>query len=140
MKKRKVYKPFSYINQRNVQNFAKTLEEEAHKKESNIIICDRSVLDSIAYIKALGTEKEGEKLYKRMKNWITTYNHFFLLDPVGIVYKMDVIRKEDKHTRNIFHQSFLRLLQDYKLPFTLISGTKKRRVDRIASIIATFNI
>lgn len=138
--KRKVRNPFSYINQYNIQTLAKEFEKQAELQKPDIIICDRSVLDAVVYIKTMGTQKETEKLLKRVRNWLATYSHFFLLDPAEVNYQTDVIRKEDMHVREAFHNSFLDLLQDLMLPYTLISGNEKQRVNKMTDIISSFII
>lgn len=137
---RKVRKPFSYINQSKIQTLAKKLEKKAERQKPDIILCDRSVVDAIAYIKTMGTPLETEKLRERVKDWLTTYSYFFLLNPNGIRYQTDLVRREDKQIREAFHTSFLRLLRDLTLPYTLISGTEKQRLQTITDIISSFHI
>ena len=135
--KRKVRKPFSYFNQRNIQNLARKLEEEAEKKNPDIILCDRSVLDAVAYVNAVGGEVEARRLWQKEKNWLTTYVHFFLLDPEGIPYQTDAIRRERSETREAFHQSFVAILGKVNLPFTLVSGRKDQRLETMIKIITS---
>src|SRR3989338_8572569 len=97
--KRKVRNPFSYINQIQIQSLANEFEKKAEAQKPHIIICDRSVLDAAAYVRMMGTMNDAEKLIRRAKKWFTTYSHFFLLDPKGIPYKTDPIRKEDLKVR-----------------------------------------
>jgi len=139
-KDRNARKPFSYINQRNIQNIAKYFEIDAEKRKSDIILCDRSVFDAVAYVKTNGTEVEVWKLLNRVKEWLKTYSHFFLLDPKGIEYRADSIRKEDKRLREAFHVSFLNLLEQMSLPYTLISGNKEQRLKQMTKIILSFGI
>lgn len=138
--KRKVRKPFSYHNQSQIQTLAKKFEKKAETQKPDIILCDRSVLDAIAYIKTMGTRTEVEKLIKKAKKWLMTYNHFFLLNPIGVHYQIDSVRKEDIQLRKAFHTSFVHLLRDLSLPYTLISGSKKQRINKISDIIYTFDI
>jgi predicted ATPase len=132
-----VSKPFSYFHQSRIQNLAMKLEQQIEKNTPDIIVCDRSVLDAIAYIKAQGTQHETEKLIKKVHTWLSTYTHFFLLDPVGIDYKTDSIRKELAKTRNSFHIAFLEVLQNLALPYTLVSGTELERFNKIEKLINT---
>lgn len=132
---KKVRKPFSYINQRNIQGLAKKFEKKIHRKNPDIIICDRSVLDAVAYVRTLGKDNEWKKLLETVKDWLKTYDHFFLLDPEGVSYKMDKIRKEEEKIRSNFHKSFVRLLSELNLPHTIISGNKKERLEKMMEII-----
>ncbi len=136
--KRKVNNPFSYISQSNIQSLVKKFEQNAQLQEPDMIICDRSVVDSIAYSQAKGTRKDVEKLYDKARKWLVTYDHFFLLDPAGIAYQTDEVRKESAETREAFHQSFLSLLEELMLPYTLISGNKKQRIKKMTEIIRPF--
>lgn len=133
--KRKVRKPFSYINQYNIQSLAKEFEKKAEMQKPDIIICDRSVLDAVAYTHAAGKKQNTKKIFNRIDDWLKTYQHLFLLDPNDIDYKIDSIRKEHKKTREKFHQSFLEILSNSSLPWTLISGTIYERIPKIMNII-----
>lgn len=133
--RKRVRKPFSFKNQNNIQKLAKKFEKKAHKKNPDIIICDRSVLDAVAYVRTLDKNNEWEKLLETVKDWLKTYDHFFLLDPEGVSYKMDKIRKEEEKIRSDFHKSFVRLLSELNLPHTIISGNKKERLEKMMEII-----
>lgn len=134
---RKVKEPFIYFHQSRIQNLAKEFEQRIEKITPDIIVCDRSVVDAIAYIKVQGTQHETEKLIKKAQGWLSTYTHFFLLDPVGIDYKTDLIRKEDAKTRDTFHIAFLEILQKLALPYTLVSGTEHERFNKIEKLISS---
>ncbi len=127
--------PFSYFHQGRIQTIARIQEELIYYKNPNIILTDRSVLDSIAYVKATGGNGFANKLYEKEKKWLSTYTNFFLLDPKGIPYKTDAIRKESKNTREGFHKTFLETLSDFNLPYTLISGSFDTRLKRMLSTI-----
>lgn len=130
-----VRKPFSYKNQRAVQALAKEFEQKAEIDNPDIILCDRSVFDAVAYVHAVGRKEDAEKLYTQVTDWLKTYDHLFLLDPSGVPYKMDEIRKESEEVRQMFHDSFLHLLSLSELPFSLISGNKKQRVNKMLTLI-----
>lgn len=131
----KVRNLFSYKNQRKIQSLAKRFEKKAHMKNPDIIICDRSVLDAVAYVKTKGKRHEWQELLDKVRKWLGTYDHFFLLDPEGVSYRMDKIRREEDKVRMVFHKSFLKLLSDLSLPHTLISGSKKERLEKMMEII-----
>lgn len=133
--RKNVRKPFSSKNQSNIQKLAKRFEKKAHKENPDIIICDRSVLDAVAYVRTFDKTDEWKKLLEKVSDWLKTYDHFFLLDPEGVSYKTDKIRKEEKKIRSAFHKSFVELLSELKLPYTLISGDKKERVEKMLDII-----
>lgn len=126
---------FLSLHQQRIQHIAHSLEKEAHQKDPDIILTDRSVLDAVVYTKAVGDIKGAYKLLKKAAGWLPTYTHLFLLDPTGIHYKTDDIRKENKNTREHFHQTFLDVLASLSYPYSIISGNKKTRVDKMISII-----
>lgn len=132
---KKIRKPFSFVNQGKVQRIAKNFEEKAQKKGFKVILSDRSVLDAVAYVHAMGDKEGSKKLHKRMEEWISTYDHFFLLNPKGIKYQTDEVRREDEQTRNKFHISFVTILENLNMPYTLISGNKKERANKMFKII-----
>lgn len=131
----KTSKPFSYFHQARIQNLARRQEKKAHSKNPNLILCDRSVLDAVAYVVAMNDERKAEKLLKRIESWLKTYTHFFLLDPLGIPYQVDEVRKEDRQTREKFHQAFLAVFSSCVLPYTLISGPDQKRLKKMLEII-----
>lgn len=131
----RVRNPFSFYNQSAVQQLARKLEMDAEKTSPDIILCDRSVFDAVAYVHAVGREEDAKKLYDRMKDWLMTYDHLFLLDPKDVPYKTDAIRKEPEEVRQMFHESFLTLLSNSELPFSVISGKEEKRISAMLTII-----
>lgn len=133
--KNKAKNPFSYFHQNKIQNLAKQQEQTAYKNNADIVLCDRSVIDAIVYVKSVGDKNGSEKLTKKVKEWLLTYTHFFLLDPKDIPYSVDDIRKESKKTRELFHKTFLKILSSIKLPYTLILGNETERLNNMLRII-----
>jgi nicotinamide riboside kinase len=134
--KRSVRNPFSFTHQSRIQALAQEFEKEAQRESPDIILCDRSVLDAIAYVNTMGTKTDVKKLIRNVNDWLATYTNFFLLDPADIEYKTDPIRRESKRVREAFHTSFLDILNELRFPFTIISGSKKRRIRTMISIIS----
>lgn len=127
--------PFTYLHQRQVQTLQKLLEQIAYFKNPHIILTDRSVLDAVAYLKTMGANGHAKNLLIKEKEWLGSYNYFFLLDPKGVPYKTDNIRTEKKSTREAFHKTFTQILAKLKLPHQLISGTEQKRVKTMLKII-----
>lgn len=134
---RKTKNPFSHHHQKNIQFLAKKLERKTLKQFPDIVICDRSVIDAIAYRHAVSKmDKKLQFLIKRIKPWLSSYHHFFLLDPNGVPYKTDNIRQESLNTRMHFHDSFVSVLSMLPISYTLISDlTVEKRVQSIVRII-----
>lgn len=134
---RNARKPFSYFHQNNIQNIAKQFEQNAYKQNPDIIICDRSVLDAVVYVKTADSSEKASRLLDKIISYLATYHHFFLLDPNDVAYIPDKIRKESFQTRSAFHKTFLAMLLMLQLPYTLISGNQVKRLNTIQSIIST---
>ncbi len=131
----KTEEPFSYFHQSRIQTLAHIQEQLVYFKNPNIILCDRSVLDAIAYVQTNGEKNAALKLLEKEKKWLSTYTHFFLLDPKGVPYKNDAIRKESKKTREFFHKTFVEILSTLKLPHTLVSGNPQKRLQTMLDTI-----
>jgi predicted ATPase len=118
-----------------VQSLALQNEEAAHLGNPRVIICDRSVVDAVAYVRGQGDIEGAERLYRRVIGWLPTYHALLLLDPVGVPYETDNIRKEAMEERDRFHETFLAVFREKDIPFELISGTLRQRIRRIEEII-----
>lgn len=127
----RIRKRFSCRTQGMIQELVFQSEKEAHLKEGHIIICDRSVIDPVAYVLASGDKKGAEKLFKKVSRWIATYDKFFLLDPKDVVYCQDEVRQENEKERQKLHEVFLKLFQEKGLKFQLLSGTLEERVIKV---------
>lgn len=129
--------PFAYEHQSNIQSLVKELETLALETNPEVILSDRSVIDAAAYVHSTGDKKGAQKLLSKAEEWIKTYDHIFLLDPVGVSFTHDKIRKEDLETRNKFHESFMMILPTLTSRWTLITGSKKKRLQTMSDIIYT---
>jgi len=127
--------PFSFESQKNIQQLAISLEENALSKNPQIVLCDRAVIDAIVYLNAVGNYNGAKELTNNVKKWIPSYTYFFLLDPHGIPYKKDAIRRESSETRMSFHHSFVSFFSSHTLPYSLITGPKNKRLEDILTII-----
>lgn len=112
-------------------------EKKAHDSGAKIIICDRAVLDPVAYIIEQQNKKEGEKLLKHISHWLPTYTEFLLFNPADVPYQNDEIRKDRFDERQRVHTYFVELFTELHLPYTLISGTFDERIKQIDSILAS---
>ncbi len=131
----KTRKPFSFYHQEKIQKLIQKMEQEASGKKYHLVFCDRSVFDAVPYVASTKDEKSIQILLRRANKWLHTYTHLFLLDPKDIPYQKDEIRKESKYTREKFHKLFQVYLQKVSVPWTIIGGTEKDRLEKISSII-----
>lgn len=63
---------FSVKAQSRIQEFILKREQKIHNQKPKYIICDRSVIDSVVYLKSYGDKKGSEILLKRIRLWLPT--------------------------------------------------------------------
>lgn len=125
---------FSFNDQKNIQNLVMKREREMGSKYK-MILCDRSVLCPIMYTIANGDRKGGEALFERAQLWISSYKHFFLLDPYEVPYTQDSIRRESENFRLKVHEEYLAFLKEKEIQYTLIKGSLEKRINKIKEFI-----
>lgn len=126
---------FSMGVQGKIQALALRNEQIAHKSGASRIICDRSVLDAVAYVRSQGDVHGSRQLLERVRFWIPTYQNLLLLDPADIPYRVDSIRQEGEETRQRFHLAFLGLFQEGGINYELLSGTLVQRISRVNQLL-----
>lgn len=126
---------FSVDAQGQVQALALRNEQDAHQSGASVILCDRSVIDAVVYVRSQGDTKGSEELLKRVEFWLPTYHKFLLLDPADVPYETDDVRQEREEVRQGFHSAFLEFFQDAGIPYELLSGTIEKRITRVNQII-----
>ena len=128
---------FAKDPQGEIQQLALSDEQKAHASGARIITCDRAVIDAVVYVRANGDRQGSEDLLKRVEFWLPTYHKFLLLDPVGVPFVADEVREEDEEKkRQHFHNVFIELFGEKKIPYELVSGTLEERIARIDEILA----
>ena len=127
---------FSAEIQGRVQTLALHNEQEAHASGARVILCDRSVIDAVAYVRANGDKMGSEELLQRIGFWLPTYRKFLLLDIVDIPYVTDDIRREDVNKRQQFHNAFLELFGEKRILYELLGGTVRERMKRVDEILS----
>lgn len=126
---------FSAEAQGQVQALALRSEQDAHNTGARVILCDRSVIDAVVYVRANGDREGADRLLKGVEFWLPTYHRFLLLDPADVPYQIDDVRQEDEQVRQGFHNAFLEFFQESGIPFELLSGTVEERITRVDQII-----
>ncbi|OGH38198.1 MAG: hypothetical protein A3B44_00910 [Candidatus Levybacteria bacterium RIFCSPLOWO2_01_FULL_38_21] len=133
-----VKKRFAKDASEKIQSLMLKREKKAHMSRAKIILCDRSVIDAVVYVKSTGDLEGARELLEKVRFWLPTYYKFFLLDPTDIIYEKDKIRQEDKKVRQALHKAFLEFFQESGIPYELLSGNIKERsakVDKVLGII-----
>src|SRR3989344_6289984 len=108
---------FSADTQGRVQSLALENENVAHVTGAEIILCDRSVIDAVAYVRAHGDAEGANKLLEKVRFWLPTYHNFLLLDPTDVPYETDEVRKEDEQKRQKFHNAFIQFFEETQIPY-----------------------
>jgi len=127
---------FSPPVQKELQGIILGKEQSATEQNPQVIICDRSVLDSPAHLYAMGDEEGTEELLENVQFWLSTYKLILLLDPEGVPFENDEARRESEQTRNRIHQGFIDFFAKYKIPYELLSGSKEERIARVKGLIS----
>ncbi|KKQ67109.1 MAG: hypothetical protein US86_C0001G0036 [Candidatus Daviesbacteria bacterium GW2011_GWA2_38_24] len=122
--------------QGSVQALALQQEQAAHESKAEVILCDRSVIDAVVYVKASGDQEGALELLDRVKFWLPTYNKFLLLNPTDVPYQTDEVRQESEQVRQGFHNAYLEFFEESGIPYELLSGTLEQRVERVDEILS----
>ncbi len=128
---------FAFTAQARIQAQALANEVEAESSWPRLVFCDRSVLDAPVYVAAHGDRVGGLKLLDRIKYWLPTYSRIFIMDPMGVPFKNDAVRKENENTRQHIHETFLEFFTEHGIPYRLLSGTiHERKAAAEASMVS----
>lgn len=128
---------FSIKAQSKIQELILKREQKIHDQKPSIIICDRSVIDSVVYLKSYGDKKSSEVLLERIRLWLPTYSHFFLLSPSGWPYSKDEIRTEDQKKRRKVHLHYVHFFKKNSLPVKMLTGGLAKRLAEIEGYLNT---
>lgn len=131
---------FAVVSQGQVQDLALQQERAAHASGARLILCDRSVLDAVAYVRSTGDKEGADRLLRKVEDWIPTYTGLFLLDPVGIEFVNDDVRQEDPETRQRFHDAFVDLFESEGIRYQLLSGTLSQRAERVDHVVESSGV
>lgn len=142
---REFFQKYPHITERfsqSVQGLLQKLilenETKAERINPQLILCDRSVIDACVYVAACNDRQGAKILFDEISFWLPTYDFFLLLDPIDISYTPDTIRQESSEERETFHREYLQFFQQTKLPFVLIQGNKRERIERINTVLQNF--
>lgn len=119
---------FSFEVQTKILNLVLAYEAKAEKR-ANVILCDRSIIDPIVYMRVLGDKAIAAELLEKVAPHLNNYQKVFLLDPAGVPYQTDTIRNEAEETRQQLHAGFVEFLKERVIPYTLLSGSLHERLN-----------
>ncbi len=131
----KIAARFGRQPQEKIQKLALKLEKEAVKQGTSVILCDRSVIDAVVYVRAYGDKKGSNEMLAKVRDWLPTYDKFYLLDPKGVPYVFDKIRQEDITWRQKLHDAYLDFFKETGIPYEILSGTLEERIEKVRKIL-----
>ncbi|MFH1183401.1 MAG: ATP-binding protein, partial [Candidatus Moraniibacteriota bacterium] len=126
---------FSLAAQRAIIQQIMENEKLAHQKKAEIIICDRSIVDSFVYMHSTGHKNEVDILYQEMSHWVPSYDKIVLFNPHEIPYVQDSVRTESPKKRIELHNAYLEFFEDRKINYALLTGSLEKRLRELAKIL-----
>lgn len=111
--------------------------QQAMEEGKSVILCDRSVLDGVAYATIYGDHEGAEKLLSFAKDHLPSYDGFLICDIKGIRLKRDPIRIETPQFRRRLHRTLIRTYSNQNIPFTLVTGNEEERFKLVNDHIQT---
>ena len=126
---------FSVKHQGAIQDLQMEYEQAAHGSGGEVILCDRSVLDAVAYVRGHDDRKGSEHLLERVSQWIPTYHTIFLLDPKDVPYVVDKERQESPAVRQKNHDAFVELFSEAQIPHQVLVGKLEERIQKVQEIV-----
>lgn len=111
------------------------VEEERAARRGLPVLCDRSVLDGVAYLRNAGRREEAEALFDHIRFWLPTYERFVVCSPEGIPYEQDGVRTEPPEFRDSLYRHLIETFNDYGIEFDLLTGSREERHERIVAIV-----
>ena len=122
--------------QAKIQDKILSREQLAIEAKPEMIITDRSVIDPVVYTEVRGDSKGSDELLARVRFWIPTYTHIFLLDPVDVPHINDKIRHESADKRNEIHKAYMRFFKVNDISYELLSGTLSDRIKKVRGTLS----
>ena len=118
-----------------IQQLALQNEKTAMESGAEVVMCDRSVLDAVAYVRGHGDKVGSAQLLNRVESWLPTYFSILLLDPADVPYQIDDIRQESPGVRLRNHEAFLEVFMQARVKHELLSGTLEERIQKVDAIL-----
>lgn len=112
-----------------------TLFAEATRRGLEFAFLDRCALDAPVYVRSTGDMEGSNRLYTRMRPFLSTYSRLYLLDPSGVPFQQNDIRREGEAQRNLIHETYLEFLAEKGIKYELLSGTEKKRKRTVSEYV-----
>lgn len=108
-----------------------TNENEALGNQPRAVVTDRTVLDPPVYTFSRGKHEDSIKLLERVRFWLPSYTHLYVLDINDIPLVNDGVRYETAERRLEIHEAFLGFFALHEIEYEILSGTLEERLDTI---------
>ncbi|MCW1908770.1 MAG: ATP-binding protein [Candidatus Saccharibacteria bacterium] len=126
---------YGFEAQAAIQQLCLERELAAHSRQPEAIVCDRSVLDVVVCLAAMGDLAGSDELFSRVATWIPSYTAIYLLDPSGIPFANDQVRREDPSVRDRLHQGFIDTFALKGVEYQLLDGDLASRTRIVAEML-----
>jgi len=86
-------------------------ELDAKKQKTQCIVCDRSAIDPICYLKAIDSPQanyEGLRIFA--EEWMLTYDYIIFVTPSGEEPAFDGVRSTDQEFQETVHDQFAKII------------------------------
>ncbi len=97
---------------------------------------DNCILSPVAHLLAFGKRRYAEVLLTEFAPEIAQFDRYLLLDTQDIVYRDDEIRTEGATIQKKLQASYIQLLRQLDIPYTLVSGNEAERLRYMQALLA----
>jgi len=110
-------------------------------RNSDLLICDRSILDHWSYTlyfyeEELSESAIGQALDALVKKHCSTYEQIFYL-PIEFPVEADGIREEESEFQSAIDSEIRSLLERYDLRFTAVNGSVEERTEQVLAQVSS---
>ncbi len=113
--------------------FTAEIEEESR---TEILVCDRTVLDAVAYAAYHGMNRLVSNCQSQVENWWSSYDAVVFCRPDKTLPVDDGVRSNDKYFQLAVHRQFEFLFARWSLPHVIFSkDTQQNLIDLIETSI-----
>jgi len=117
--------------------FVKQMAREVvNKNLYKYLICDRTVIDNLAYMNHFCKNISDYKYI--VSCWASTYDYIFFCSTAGVPLQDDGYRfvdDDDQPKRHEIEQFILDYMDDYDIQYIILNGDKQERLEKALAVI-----
>lgn len=125
----------SYVTQTKIQDLILAGEQKAESAGARVIITNPSVIDGVVYVRAVENVRGAQRLWERVADRISSYDHIFLLNPISTGLEHNNIHRENERAQILFHEQFVKIFQAAQIPYMLLSGDLEGRIQKVEQVV-----